>query len=93
MDPVSRSDHNFTYKGEHFDEELGRLVNVGVGDLSCYRDLDDGVVWAHWKPSPEELAILNAGGHITVGVWSLPIPPLSVKAVAADSPNGGDPIG
>jgi hypothetical protein len=92
MEPVKRSDHNHVYKGEHFDQKLGRVVNKGVGDLSCFRERP-GLVRGHWKPSPEELAILNAGGHVEVGVWTEPIPPLSVNAIAADEPNGGDPSG
>ena len=35
-----------------------------------------------WRPSPEELEVLNAGGCVTVTVWSGNHPPLSLGVQA-----------
>lgn len=34
-----------------------------------------------WKPSPEALAILNAGGHVQLSVMGCTHPPLALEAV------------
>lgn len=98
MDPVERADHNFVYKGEHFDEEEGRTFNEGVGDLSCR--VDGPYTFAHFKPTEEELALLNEGGLIELHVVGHPLPPVGLEVVHEDpeddidmevSPNGDGP--
>jgi hypothetical protein len=76
MDPVSRRDHNFVYQGP----------TPEIGDLPCYRQ--PGEVWSHWKPTPEELELLNHGGHVALGLFHEPIPPISIGVVAAEAPPG-----
>lgn len=75
MEPVARVDHNCIYKGS----------SPEVGDLSCFRS-EPGEVWSHWQPTAEELDLLNAGGHVALGVYTEPIPPLSIGVVAAKPP-------
>lgn len=72
MEPVKRRSHNFTYKGPTPD----------IGDLSCERR--DGAVFSHWQPTEEELATLNAGGAVELGIYVEPIPPVSVAVVPAE---------
>lgn len=61
---------NFTYLGPAPD----------IGDLPCRRETVDGkqVVRAYYKPNEEELEQLNRGGSIVLGIWSEPIPPVSM---------------
>lgn len=79
MDPTERSDHTSTYQGEHVDK-AGRIVNEGVGDLHYKRGPDEQVL-VHFVPSLEELQILSQGGHVEIGIYAEPIPPLHVIAV------------
>lgn len=79
MDPVERSDHTSVYKGEH-EAPDGSIVNEGVGDLT-YKRGEEGQVLAHFAPTLEELQILTRGGHIEVGIYVDPIPPIHVTAV------------
>lgn len=72
MEPVKLEKHNFTYKGS----------TPEVGDLSCERR--HGGVFSHWQPSDDELRILNDGGYVELGVFTEPIPPVSLKAVESD---------
>lgn len=78
MNPVTRRDHNFVYEGPSPD----------VGDLSCYREL--GEVWSHWKPTEEELEQLVDGGHVALGLFHEPIPPVSLEVVPAESEPGSN---
>lgn len=46
------------------------------------RDEDmDGinVMWMAWKPSPEDLAILNAGGNVEIGMIGTVPPPIKAR--------------
>ena len=79
MDPVKRSDHNFVYTGPTPD----------IGDLSVQRE--PGVAYSHWKPTPEELATLNAGGEVRLGVFQEPMPPVSLGVAEAEEPKAEDP--
>lgn len=76
MEPVARVDHNCVYEGPVPE----------VGDLSCYRE--PGEVWSHWKPDANELALLNAGGHVALGLFHEPIPPVAIEVVPAAPPPG-----
>lgn len=85
MNPVDHPNCNFTFTGPT-DE---------IGDLRCEivaTDRDDDAegaayvshVVSYWQPTVDELAELNAGGYVRLGVWALPIPPLSVMVEPAD---------
>lgn len=39
---------------------------------------------SHWKPSPEELAILNAGGNVRLNVHSNAHPPVWIDTVKGE---------
>lgn len=78
MDPVERMDHNFTYKGE-YEDEAGKIANPGVGDLSCR--VVENYTFAHFKPTEEELALLNDGGVVELHIVGHPIPPLGMEVV------------
>lgn len=65
-----------------------------VGGLPYWRDHDVmggrtyTVVRSAWRPSADELAQLNAGGVIVLGIHGMePIPPIDL-AVAIDDPQG-----
>jgi hypothetical protein len=34
-----------------------------------------------WKPTPEELAVLNAGGHVRLAVHGIAHPPVRLDAI------------
>jgi len=70
MRPVKRSDTPGTYVGEHKE-----------GDLP-YK-IEDGAVTSYWKPSDQELEILNAGGLVELGVSASPLPPVRVNVEPA----------
>lgn len=80
MDPVKRSDHNFNYLGPT-DE---------IGDLSVRRTSKGA--FSHWRPTEAELAILNQGGVVELGVYQAPMPPVSVGVVPVE-PCPGSPDG
>ena len=42
------------------------------------------VMFTVWHPSPEELAALNAGGHIVLGVLGVMHPPILMQVAATD---------
>lgn len=74
MDPITRDEHNFTYKGQG-----------DVGDLTGIRNAD-GSFTSHWKPSDDELeemadAIQNGNFAIALTIHSAPIPPVSLGMV------------
>lgn len=68
MRHVKRRTHNLTYRGD----------GKEVGDLSCQR-VSPGHIRSHWKPSAEELEILNRGGHVELDLLTEPICPVSVN--------------
>ena len=80
MEPVERSDHDALYKGEHVDPATEEVVNEGVGDLT-YKRGEAGQVLVHFVPSLEELKTLTKGGHVEIGIYVDPIPPIHVIAV------------
>jgi hypothetical protein len=79
MEPIARADHNHIYKGEHYRRGGGPTVNEGVGDLSCR--VDGMYTFAHFRPTEEELELLNEGEVIELHVMGHPIPPLGVEVV------------
>lgn len=76
MKPVKLDHHNFTYAGPT-DE---------IGDLSCFRNEEDGGVYSHWRLSPEEVQAIFDGGLIELGVYVEPIPPVSLNVFDKDHP-------
>lgn len=41
-------------------------------------------IYSAWKPTPEELACLNAGAYIVLGIVGEPIPPVSMNVEYID---------
>lgn len=53
------------------------------GALPVLRLDDAGVVWISiWRPSSEDLAALNAGGHVRLAVHGASHPPVWIDAIA-----------
>lgn len=68
--------------------EYGPPRGIGrgqVGGLPFWRESEElgerqvSKVCSAWKPTPEELACLNAGAYIVVGILGEPIPPFSLN--------------
>jgi hypothetical protein len=77
MDSVNLTRCNLTYKGNGAD----------IVDLPRERvTFDDGstAIFSFWKPDADELAQLVAGGTVRLGVWTEPIPPVSVGVEPVD---------
>lgn len=55
-----------------------------IGDLWCHR-IRPGEIRSFWKPSKEELALLQDGGCVKIDLFSEPIPPLSVNVSTEES--------
>jgi hypothetical protein len=51
-----------------------------------YTQDDVYTVSTFWRPSPEDLAVLNAGGFVRLELWGTTMPPANVTAVAEDDP-------
>jgi hypothetical protein len=49
-----------------------------IFDLPCER-VKIGQIRSFWRPSPEELAILNDGGCVEIDLLTEPIPPIAVN--------------
>jgi hypothetical protein len=61
-----------------------------IGGLPYWRTQNDfgtSTIWSEWKPSDNELRILNEGGQVLVGIVGEPIHPMSVSVTI----KGGDP--
>ena len=78
MLPVTTGRKNFTYKGPSPD----------IGDLDGEIQQGGNAFFSWWKPSPEELEVLNDGGLIELGVWQHPIPPFAINAVTKEEADG-----
>jgi hypothetical protein len=57
-----------------------QLLDGPCGFLHIVDDLLNGssVMMSGWKPAPEELAVLNAGGYVALGVVGTVHPPVIV---------------
>lgn len=87
-------------------EEQTRVLGAPKGwdqkQLQCGMLPIADVMWdgvqamvSYWKPTPEELAQLNAGAHIQLSVVGTSHPPVSVdvarcKALIERAPSGSD---
>jgi hypothetical protein len=58
-----------------------RGAEVEIGDLATLTGLEDGwpVVKSFWKPSEEELGLLNQGAYIEVEVLAPRPPPIALN--------------
>lgn len=77
---------NFTYGPPQGQEDR-------VGSLDVRLESDDGghaVAVSAWKPSEEELTLLNAGATIVVALWQHPICPLAVGVEPPTCPDDGE---
>jgi hypothetical protein len=67
---------------QHVDTPLCNLTYAGdgqtVGDLRCRRE-QPGQIVSWWRPSRDELALLNAGGLVRLDLHCEPIPPVAVN--------------
>lgn len=68
MKHVDTPECNLTYQGD----------GQEVGDLRCRR-IHPGLIVSWWRPSPDELATLNAGGLVELALHTEPIPPVAVN--------------
>lgn len=71
MDLIERSDHNFTYRGP----------SDAIKDAKGYLDPEDKSFWLHFKPTEQELKELNDGHHLCLGIYAMPIPPVSLSVI------------
>lgn len=69
-----------------------------VGGLPFWREIEViggrrvTKVCSAWKPTPEELACLNAGAYLVLGILSEPIPPVSLNVDYLDEADPAQPI-
>lgn len=71
MRPIRTPQSNFTYLGPRPD----------IGDLPCERvTYEDGehVVYAVYELSNEDRAAIADGANVKLGIWTEPIPPVSM---------------
>jgi hypothetical protein len=78
--PVARTDQNFVYHGPSED----------IGDLPCR--VDGAQTTSHWRPSEEELAVLNDGGLVELTVIGHPMQPVAVNVDAGELPEAEAPF-
>lgn len=48
-----------------------------VGDLPCRRERP-GLVYSTWEFTPEERIAIAEGSNLLLGIWTEPIPPVSL---------------
>lgn len=75
MFPVERDHHNFTYQGYG-----------DIGDLPGFRG--EGAFSSNWRPTPDEIEQLLAGGTIELRIFTEPIPPVALNVVEPGSDDG-----
>jgi hypothetical protein len=82
--PIRTETSNFTYLG--FEPQ--------IADLPCRRD--DGKVYAVYALTDEEREMIANGGQVQLGIYSEPIPPISMtivnEAEAAAPTQDGIPV-
>jgi hypothetical protein len=61
-------------------EEHGDCAHLSIRDEPTRAG---NAMTSSWEPTPEELAILNAGGRVCLSIWGEVHPPVWVQAVAA----------
>jgi hypothetical protein len=72
MKPIKTVDTEIVYRGP----------TAGIGDLWCHR-VEPGQIRSFWKPSEDELRVLNEGGCVELDLYNEPIPPMSVNVGTA----------
>lgn len=60
-----------------FVNDVYRGPTPEIGDLFVER-IEPGCIRVVYKPEPEELAALAAGGLVELVIWNEPIPPVSL---------------
>lgn len=70
MRPVRHAGCNFVYRGPTPD----------IGDLHVQVQLS-GVVEVAYELDDNDRALIAAGGRLLLGIWSQPIPPVSMQAI------------
>lgn len=70
MNPVKHGGCNFVYRGPTPD----------IGDLHVMVQ-DSGVVEVVYELDDSDRARIAAGGRIMLGIWSQPIPPVSMQVI------------
>ncbi len=78
---------------ENANLELGAPRNWDIdqhGECRALGVMDDGAsFWSQWRPSPDELAALNAGAPVFLRVFGRSHPPVAV--MAGRTPATGEP--
>ena len=74
MKPIKTATTGIVYRGP----------TPEIGDLWCER-VQRGEIRSFWKPSEEELTVLNDGGCIQLDVLTEPLPPLAVNVSTAEA--------
>jgi hypothetical protein len=79
MRPVRTANANIVYRGP----------TPEIGDLHCQR-VRPGEIRSVWEPTDQERELLARGGRVEVGLFSEPIPPISVIVVSEEE---SEPVG
>lgn len=69
------------------EQEQGQCGTLPIRDVMDYQT---GLpfMWSQWRPEPAELAILNAGGSIHLGIQGTVHPVVSIGIVPSPDPAG-----
>jgi hypothetical protein len=60
-------------------DNAGEGPKCGALPVKRIRDSQGTAWWSAWRPSPDELAALNAGAHVCLCVSSANHPPVAVE--------------
>lgn len=91
MQAIHFAESNFCYKAP---KDWDETTNGPCADLHVFQN--DGSISSVWKPSAEELAMLNAGGAVVLTVvanfqppvrlWTAPIEPITESEPVEEAP-------
>lgn len=70
MRPVKHDEADVVYRGPTPD----------IGDLWCQRERP-GLIRVVYELDDEDRQLIAAGGRIMLGIWTEPIPPISMQAI------------
>lgn len=71
MHPIRTEQANVVYRGPRDD----------IGDLWVQRDAQLGGVFATYELTDEDRAMLAQGGHLELGIYCEPMPPVSLRVM------------
>lgn len=77
MQYIQRPECNMVYNAPAGQEDKVGALHVKVHDMEGWHTLT-----SFWKPSPEELAVLNAGGVVTLNIHAKAHPIVSMGVEA-----------